>query len=105
MNNISIQLTLTLVLIPANIVHLREGNIKARDKNGRTPLLTAAAHGKNVIDSLLRGGACLEDKDEDDKTVIHLAVESGSHTVLKVSAEKCTNCYICNFKILNEKDK
>ena len=81
-------LTLASALILTYIIYLREVNIKAQDKKGRTPLLTAAAHGKNVIDSLLRGGASLEDKDEDDKTIIHLAVESGSHTVLKMSAEK-----------------
>ena len=45
----------------------------------------AALCGSNVFDSLIKGGASLDDVDGDSSTVVHLAVESGNRAALDVS--------------------
>ena len=56
------------------------------DCNGRTPLLTAAAHGKTeAVVKLLESGANVEEVDNNNKNIVHYIVNQGHVSMLRVS--------------------
>ena len=60
-----------------------------KDKDGRTPLLLAAAKGyKNVAMILLEHGAKIDSKDNFDRTALQWAVEGGHRDVVKFLRDK-----------------
>lgn len=63
----------------------RGGNPKTYDEKHRTPLLDALAHGpshQNIAKMLVDSGVDVNATDEEQRTTLHLAVESGDLTTL-----------------------
>jgi hypothetical protein len=71
-----------------NIVRMilqRKVDTNIRDSEGQTPLMYAAAEGReDVVSCLLASGACLGRSDATGRTALHLAAERRQLTVLRI---------------------
>ena len=67
------------------LTYFRGAEKEAKDDNGRTPLLMAAAYGKTeAVIKLLENGADVEAVDNNNKKVVHFIIKQGHVSMLTV---------------------
>ncbi|KAI1772491.1 hypothetical protein F4818DRAFT_454019 [Hypoxylon cercidicola] len=73
----------------AKILITHDADVNSVSKDGRTPLFSAAGGGcDSILDLLIEKGAKVEHRDNDDNTVLHIAMSKGHEKVIRKIVQK-----------------
>jgi ankyrin repeat protein len=75
---------------------LKGANINSKTKDQYTPLLLASSKGHtDTVQFLVKNGAQMAEADFSNKTVLHVAVESGYYPVILALLKEVCKTHVC----------